>query len=81
MEYDPVLVVCFEGLQETDHPYNFAARQSIKEMLVANGSYDKLIPILTKITNPLRNALSSDTADTFADTLGILQTVNNNITF
>lgn len=44
-------------------------------MLVANGSYNKLVPILAKITNPLRNALSIDSNETFPDTLSILQTV------
>jgi hypothetical protein len=25
LDYDPLLVNCFEGLQETDHPYSFVA--------------------------------------------------------
>ena len=25
LDYDPILVNCFEGLQETDHPYSFVA--------------------------------------------------------
>lgn len=28
--YDPLLVNCFEGLLETDHPYNFLAFESLK---------------------------------------------------
>ena len=28
--YDPILVNCFEGLQETDHPYQFVAFEALK---------------------------------------------------
>jgi hypothetical protein len=33
--YDPILVNCFEGLCETDHPYQFVAFQALKELLQA----------------------------------------------
>ena len=33
IDFDPILVVCFEGLLENEHPYNFASRQCIKELL------------------------------------------------
>ena len=36
MNYDPVLVTCFEGLIETGHPYNFIAMNCIKDMCEAN---------------------------------------------
>ena len=35
-DYDPVLPVCFEGLLETEHPYSFASRQCIRELLLAD---------------------------------------------
>jgi Parkin co-regulated protein len=36
--YDPILINCFEGLQETDHPYQFVAFTAIKELLDARGA-------------------------------------------
>jgi len=33
LEFDPVLIVCFEGLLETDHPYSFAAKQCVIDLL------------------------------------------------
>jgi hypothetical protein len=31
--YDPLLVHCFEGLLETEHPYNFLAFEALKLLL------------------------------------------------
>jgi hypothetical protein len=78
LDYDPILLVCFEGLLETDHPYNFASRQCIKEMLKAPGAYDKVVPIISKIINPLRMALSTNN-ETYSDTLEITQMVKINL--
>jgi len=36
LDYDPILVNCFEGLQETDHPYCFVAFQALKKLLTAD---------------------------------------------
>jgi hypothetical protein len=36
--YDPILINCFEGLQETDHPYQFVAFNALKELLDARGA-------------------------------------------
>ncbi len=63
--------MCFEGLLETDHPYNFAAPQCIKEMLVANKAYEKVVLILSKISNPLRMAFLSPDSRIFLDSLDI----------
>ena len=71
MDYDPTLLVCFEGLIETEHPYNFAAPQCIKEMLVAKGSFEKVSPILSKIINPLRMAFQSNEAKVFNEALEV----------
>jgi hypothetical protein len=71
LEYDPTLLVCFEGLLETDHPYNFAAPQCAKEMLTANGAEQKVTAILTKLVNPLRMAFSSNDPKIFQEALEI----------
>jgi len=77
IEFDPILVVCFEGLCETEHPYNFASRQSIKEMLQSDGSRDKVASILSKLINPLRLALASNVDDVFGNALDILEILSN----
>jgi len=33
LDFDPLLVNCFEGLLETDHPFSFLAMQALREML------------------------------------------------
>lgn len=33
LDYDPLLVNCFEGLLETDHPYGFVANRALTELL------------------------------------------------
>ena len=53
-DYDPLLVNCFEGLQETDHPYNFMAYQGLREMLEADGASEKTIMCIEKLILPLR---------------------------
>lgn len=29
LDYDPLLINCFEGLLETEHPYNFVANKAL----------------------------------------------------
>jgi Parkin co-regulated protein len=29
LDYDPLLINCFEGLLETDHPYSFVANRAL----------------------------------------------------
>jgi hypothetical protein len=33
LDYDPLLINCFEGLLETEHPYGFVANQALLELL------------------------------------------------
>lgn len=55
--YDPLLVNCFEGLQETDHPYQFVAFSALKELLGAPDAKRKTAAVLSKCLVPLRGAL------------------------
>ena len=57
LDFDPLLVNCFEGLQETEHPYAFVAIQALREMLANDVAYDKVPPIVSKIVLPLRLGL------------------------
>ena len=59
VDYDPILINCFEGLLETEHPYNFVATQGAKELLEAEGADQKTVPIVQKLILPLRAGLTS----------------------
>ena len=56
---------------ETEHPYNFASREIIRNMLLADNSYDKVIPLLPRLIPLLRQALTLNDKDAFVDTLEI----------
>lgn len=77
LEYDPLLLVSFEGLQETMHPFNFTSREIVKTLLDPNlnASYEKVKPILSKLVVSLRNALASEVE--FIDNLSILSLLSN----
>ena len=54
LDYDPLLVNCFEGLLETEHPYNLIATRGLLELLQAEGAGEKTAPIVGKLIMPLR---------------------------
>ena len=59
LPYHDVLPLCVEGLCELDHPFVFLARQSVIELMRADGAGEKIEPLLPQVTRPLRAALSS----------------------
>ena len=72
LSYNPLLLTCFEGLLETEHPFNFTSRQIIKTLLSEeiNGAVEKVNPLLSKLVVSMRNALNSKIE--FLDNLTIL---------
>ncbi len=54
LEFDPLLVVCAEGLCETDHPYAFAARECFKELLASDPAGDRTLPLVPRLVPCLR---------------------------
>lgn len=56
---------------ETEHPYNFASRECIRHMLLAEDSYDKVVPLIPKLIPILRQALTLNDKDAFIDSLEI----------
>lgn len=58
VSYDPVLVTLADGLKETVHPYAFVARQGFVELLDIPNASTKVIPVLSKLIGPIRNALA-----------------------
>ena len=71
IDYNSVLPVCFEGIVEEAHPYKFIARQASKELLMAENSHNKILPILSKLYDYIRIALLDDNDETFKDALDI----------
>jgi hypothetical protein len=58
-EYDPLLVLCFEAIVETEHPYLFLARQMLTDMLNADGATQKCQPLVPALVGAARGALLS----------------------
>jgi Parkin co-regulated protein len=73
LSYDPLLITCFEGLVETEHPFVFVARQGSKELLTADGAADKTIPLIPRLVMPLRVALMNSDSAIFTSALEILK--------
>lgn len=71
IDYSKVLTACFEGIIETAHPYKFIARQASKELLMAENSHIKIIPILSILYDYIRIALLDDNDETFLDACDI----------
>ena len=59
VDFDPLLINCFEGLQETEHPYAFVAMQALREMLQSQGAEERVQPVVSKVVLPLRMGLIS----------------------
>lgn len=77
LEYDPTLIICFEGLLETVHPYNFAAKQCVRELLTAKGAEEKVIPILGRLIPHLKNALICDKPETFVEAMNVVELLSD----
>jgi UDP-N-acetylglucosamine 2-epimerase len=67
-----LLPTCFEGLLESKHPYNFIAKQVIKDMLEEEGAPEKTIPIVGKLVWPLRQALSNKDEKVFESAVEVM---------
>eukprot|EP00347_Sterkiella_histriomuscorum_P012450 403368524 len=63
LDYDPLLINCFEGLLETEHPYALCAYKGAIELLQSPGASEKTIPIIQKLIMPLRGAFMSADKD------------------
>jgi hypothetical protein len=74
--YDPLLVLCAEGVRETLHPHTFVARTAWADLLAAPGAAAKTVPLLARLMPPLRLALtSSDASVVKAGLLAVRQLV------
>lgn len=74
LDYEYYLQIFFDGLQCTENPVNFLARQGIEDMLYsAKGHSQRIIPCIKSLVRPLRNAFMKHDTEVLLGTLKALQ--------
>lgn len=53
LDYHHYLPLFFDGLCETEHPYEFLARQGIHDMLEHGGN--KILPVVPQLIIPIKS--------------------------
>lgn len=71
LDYHHYLPLFFDGLCETEHPFEFFARQGIHDMLEHGGN--KILPVIPQLIIPIKNALNTRNPKVICVTLKILQ--------
>ncbi|KAG7517668.1 parkin coregulated protein [Solea senegalensis] len=71
LDYYYYLPLFFDGLRETDHPYELFARQGIHDLLEHGG--DKILPIIPWLIIPIKKALNTRDPRVICTTLKALQ--------
>jgi hypothetical protein len=75
LDYSLYLPLFFDGLSETQHPYNKFARQGVQDLL-SNGG-DKIYAIIPQLIIPIKNALNTKNIDVMCTVLKIIQQLVN----
>jgi len=55
LDYHHYLPLFFDGLCETEHPYEFLARQGIHDMLEHGGN--KILPVVPQLIIPVKSMI------------------------
>lgn len=71
LDYHHYLPLFFDGLRETEHPYEFFARQGVHDMLEHGGS--KILPVIPQLIIPIKKALETRLPKVLCVTLKVLQ--------
>jgi len=71
LDYHHYLPLFFDGLCETEHPYEFFARQGVHDMLEHGGS--KILPVIPQLIIPIKNSLNMRHRQVLCTTLKVLQ--------
>ena len=69
LDFDPYLVICAEGLCETEHPYAFASRACFQALIQSENGGQRARPLVAQIVPNLRAALLSPDKSVFAGAL------------
>eukprot|EP00056_Hartaetosiga_gracilis_P001439 m.44923 g.44923 ORF g.44923 m.44923 type:complete len:247 (+) comp10642_c0_seq2:159-899(+) len=72
LDYHHYLPMFFDGLCETQHPYDFFAEQGVKDLLAVGGA-QKILPVIPQLIIPIKSALNTRNPVVVARTLKILQ--------
>ncbi|CAH8433416.1 unnamed protein product [Schistosoma turkestanicum] len=56
LDYHHYLPLFFEGLAETEHPYEFFAKQGVHDLLEHGGN--KILPVVPQLIIPIKSALN-----------------------
>eukprot|EP00470_Lotharella_oceanica_P010882 CAMPEP_0170190108 /NCGR_PEP_ID=MMETSP0040_2-20121228/48627_1 /TAXON_ID=641309 /ORGANISM="Lotharella oceanica, Strain CCMP622" /LENGTH=192 /DNA_ID=CAMNT_0010437903 /DNA_START=35 /DNA_END=613 /DNA_ORIENTATION=- len=73
LDFDPLLVILAEGLNECQHPYVFIASRAFEELLESKGALDKTLPLTKKLVFTLRESLRNRNVEVFSRTLDALK--------
>ena len=65
LDFNPLLITCVEGFEETEHPYVFLARAMFREMIQLDDAREKTVPLLPQLMPALRRALMAQDEDVF----------------
>lgn len=71
LDFHHYLPLFFDGLCETEHPYEFFARQGCHDMLEHGGA--KILPVIPQLIIPIKNALNMRNVQVMCTTLKVLQ--------
>ena len=59
LPFSPLLLLCAEGFLETEHPFVLLAPRAFIELVESDGAINKVVPLLPKVAQHVRVALSS----------------------
>ncbi|VEL29403.1 unnamed protein product, partial [Protopolystoma xenopodis] len=71
LDYHHYLPLFMEGLAETEHPYEFFARQGVHDMLEHGGA--KILSVIPQLIIPIKNALNLRNHKVCCTVLKVLQ--------
>lgn len=71
LDFHHYLPIFFDGLRETETPYNFVAEQGVMDMMDAGAH--KVLPVIPQLIIPLKNALNTRDRIVIVKTLKVLQ--------
>ncbi|KAF2978212.1 hypothetical protein EK904_006777 [Melospiza melodia maxima] len=71
LDYHYFLPLFFDGLCETEFPYEFFARQGVHDLLEHGGS--RILPVVPQLIIPIKNALNLRNRQVLCTTLKVIQ--------
>lgn len=76
ISFDPLLLHFFDGLKEQSYPYNFIAREAVRDLLSSARARERVFPILPQIVEKMRLTLSQTNVSVFQNALVALTSLS-----